>query len=72
MRLVGPPDSMNSINGTRIADETAEGIAGVCRISDQASWANDLYGRGDKPRLRISGMDFEQSGHARILGKPDN
>ncbi len=61
---------MNKIDGSRIADVTAEGITGVCRISDQASRANNLHGRSDKARLWISGMNFKQSGHARILGKP--
>lgn len=67
MILVCLPNSANSVNGSLVTDVAAKCVAGVCRIRDEATSTDNLNDFRDKSLLRVFGMNFYQSRHARIV-----
>ena len=70
MLLPSLPDSANSIHRPLVANMAAKCIARVRRIRNQPAAANRCNDFGDTPGLRICGMNFNQSRHARIVTTP--
>ncbi len=68
MLLVSTTYSMNSLDRLLIAEMAAKGVAGIGRISDQATHVDDLHNRRNAAWLRVRRMDFNKRGHARIVG----
>lgn len=69
--LVCPADSVDSADGFLVADTTSEGIAGIRRVRYQSAVANSLDDLCDPMRLRVSRVNFDHFGHARIVGELD-
>ena len=69
MLLVGPADSVNTVDGPGVANVTAKRVTRVRRVRDQPTSMDGLHDRRNPPRLRVRRMDFDDSGHARIVGE---
>ena len=67
--LVRPANPVDSINGLLIANTTSEGVARISRVRDQVAVANPLDDLCDPTRLRVGRVNFDQFGHARIVGE---
>ena len=59
---------MNSIDRLLVTNTAAEGVAGVRGVRDQPPVPDNLDDLLDAPRLRIGRMNFDEFGHARIVG----
>lgn len=67
--LVRAADPMNSVNRLLVANVTAECIAGIRRVRDKASIADDLHNSLNPARLRVRRVNFDEFRHARIVGE---
>ena len=68
MLLVSTPDAVDSVNRLFITNVTSECIARVSRIGYQPSRLDNLDDPGHAVRLRVSWVNFDKFGHARIVG----
>lgn len=68
MILVRAANLAYSIDRLLIADMTTECIAGIRWICDKAATFDDSRDHRYAMRLRICGMNFDEFGHARIVG----
>jgi len=66
--LVGASDTVNPVNGPLVPDMTAKCVTGIRRIGYQPTISNNLDDAGNASRLRIDGVNFNELGHARIVG----
>ena len=67
--LVGFANPVNSIDGLLVTDTASEGIARIGRVRDQVPIPNAFHDLPDPTRLRVTGVNFDQLGHARIVGE---
>ena len=67
--LVRPADSVNSVDRLLVTNAATKRITGIRRVRDQSTVANYLDDFPDPMRLRIGRMNFDQFGHARIVGE---
>jgi len=67
--LVRPANPVDSIDGFLVTDTTAERIARIRRVRNQVAVANSIDDLSDPTRLRVSRVNFDQFGHARIVGE---
>ena len=67
--LVRPANPVDSVNGLFVADATSESVARICRVRDQGTVADLFDDLFHATRLRISGVNFNKFGHARIVGE---
>ena len=56
MVAVGLADAAHALQGGRIAEMPAQGIARVGRVGDEAAAAHDLRGLADQAQLRGDGV----------------
>jgi len=68
--LVRAADPMDSVNRLLVTNVTAECIAGIRRVGDKASIADDLHNSLHPARLRVRRMNFDEFRHGRIVGEP--
>ncbi len=66
--LVRTTNAVDAIDRALVADVAAEGIARVGRIGDQTAIFDNLDDCCHAPWLRVVGMNFNELGHARIVG----
>ena len=60
-------DAPDAIDRAFVANLTAERIARIGWVRNKPARANDLHDRGDLTRLRVCRVNFNESGHARIV-----
>lgn len=69
VRVVRPSNPSYAVHSPLVTDMTAERIAGIGRVGNQPTTADDLHDRRHQTRLRMGRMNFYESCHARILGQ---
>ena len=69
MLFVRLADPVNPADSPCIANVATKGITRVRRVRNQPTATDGLHNRRDPPRLRVARMNFDQSGHARIVGE---
>ena len=66
--LVCAANSVNSINRSLVANVTAECVARIGWVGDQSATLDYLHDLPHTARLWVGRMNFDEFGHARIVG----
>ena len=68
--LIRAANPMNAVNRLFVAYMAAKCVAGIRRVRDKATIADDFHDSLHPARLRVCRMNFDEFRHARIVGEP--